>query len=86
MARREMLYAERQGCNMVTPSENEREDFWLEVGPPSAYFGTDAYDTAKQDGDASPDGERLGFTGAEPPAGPEDLELEPWDDVPPEDR
>ena len=69
-----------------TPNEQEREDFWLEIGPASAYIGTDAYETAKQNGDASPDGKRLGFEGAEPPAGAEDLELEPWDDVPPEDR
>lgn len=72
----------------TTPEKNEqdREDFWLEIGPAAAYYGTDAYETAKQNGDASPDGRRLGFEGAEPPAGPADLELEPWDDVPPEDR
>ena len=47
----------------------EPEDFWLELGPPSAYYGTDAYDAARQNGDASPDAERLGWTGAEPVAG-----------------
>ena len=26
----------------------EPEDFWLELGPPSAYYGTDAYDTARR--------------------------------------
>lgn len=44
----------------------EPEDFWLELGPPSAYYGTDAYETARREGDASPDAERLGWTGAEP--------------------
>lgn len=44
----------------------EPEDFWLELGPPSAYYGTDAYDTARREGDASPDAKRLGWTGAEP--------------------
>ncbi len=42
------------------------EDFWLELGPPSAYYGTGAYDRALREGDASPDAERLGWTGAEP--------------------
>lgn len=71
---------------MTTPDKHEREDFWLEVGPASAYIGTDAYETARREGDASPDGKRLGFEGAEPPADAKDLALEPWDDVPPEDR
>ena len=30
----------------------EPEDFWLELGPASAYYGTDAYDTALREGDA----------------------------------
>ena len=47
----------------------EPEDFWLELGPPSAYYGTDAYDTARREGDASPDAKRLGWTGAEPGRG-----------------
>lgn len=47
----------------------EPEDFWLELGPPSAYYGTDAYDAARQNGDASPDAKRLGWTGAEPGTG-----------------
>ncbi len=37
-------------------TEKEREDFWLEIGPASAYYGTDSYETAKENGDASPDG------------------------------
>ncbi len=49
-----------------TPRLPEPEDFWLELGPPSAYYGTDAYDTARREGDASPDAKRLGWTGAEP--------------------
>ena len=44
----------------------ELEDFWLEIGPASAYYGTDACETARKNGDASPDGKRLGFEGAEP--------------------
>ena len=24
-------------------TEEEREDFWLEIGPASAYYGTDSY-------------------------------------------
>ena len=72
----------------VTPEE--REDFWLEIGPASAYYGIDSYFTARENGDASQDGKRLGFSGAEPGAVPsppaEDLALEPWDDVPPIDR
>lgn len=47
----------------------EPEDFWLELGPPSAYYGTDAYDTARREGDASPDAKRLDWTGAEPGRG-----------------
>ena len=47
-------------------TEEEREDFWLEIGPASAYYGTDAYETAKENGDASPDGKALGFEGVEP--------------------
>ena len=72
-------------------TEKEREDFWLEIGPASAYYGTDSYETAKENGDASPDGKRLGFDGAEPGTGsrgtaPESPALEPWDDLPPIDR
>ena len=47
----------------------EPEDFWLELGPASAYYGMDAYDTALREGDASPDAKRLGWTGAEPGRG-----------------
>ena len=42
-------------------TEKEREDFWLEIGPASAYYGTDSYETAKENGDASPDGKARGF-------------------------
>ena len=47
-------------------TEKERENFWLEIGPASAYYGTDSYETAKENGDASPDGKARGFEGAEP--------------------
>ena len=68
----------------TTPiTEKEREDFWLEIGPASAYYGTDSYETARENGDASPDGKRLGFDGAEPSTGPrgaapDSPALEPW--------
>ena len=26
-------------------TEKERENFWLEIGPASAYYGTDSYET-----------------------------------------
>ena len=42
-------------------TEKEREDFWLEIGPASAYYGTDSYETAKENGDASPDGKAGGL-------------------------
>ena len=60
-----------------TPSREEREDFWLDLGPASAYEGLDCYKTARRDGDASPDGLAHGFEGAE---GPEDLVPPPDDD------
>ena len=41
-------------------TEKERENFWLEIGPASAYYGTDSYETAKENGDASPDGKAPG--------------------------
>ena len=55
-----------QNKNPKPFTPEEEEDFWLELGPPSAYVGLDAYQTARREGDASPDGKRLGFTGAEP--------------------
>lgn len=66
------------------------EDFWLELGPSSAYVGMDCYETALKNGDLSPDGRRLGAQGAESPRtepekGPH-KPLEEWDDVPPMDR
>ena len=78
----------------TVPGEKEREDFWLEIGPPGAYYGTDAEETARQNGDASPDGKHLSFDGAQPEntkkdtafSGAENLPQEPWDDVPPMDR
>ena len=51
-------------------TEKERENFWLEIGPASAYYGTDSYETAKENGDASPDGKARGFEGAEPKVSP----------------
>lgn len=39
-----------------TPSREEREDFWLDLGPASAYEGLDCCERARRDGDASPDG------------------------------
>ncbi len=77
--------------NEKNVSREEREDLWLEIGPASAYYGTDSYKTALENGDASPDGKQVGFEGAEPEnaaerPGPENLALEPWDDVPPIDR
>ena len=66
-------------------TEKEREDFWLEIGPASAYYGTDSYETARENGDASPDGKRLGFAGPREGA-PDSPVLEPWDDLPPIDR
>lgn len=36
-----------------TPSKEEREDFWLDLGPASAYEGLDCCETARRDGDAS---------------------------------
>lgn len=50
-----------------TPSREEREDFWLDLGPASAYEGLDCCETARRDGDASPDGLAHGFEGAESP-------------------
>lgn len=46
-----------------TPSREEREDFWLDLGPASAYEGLDCCETARRDGDASPDGLAHGFEG-----------------------
>ena len=60
-----------------TPSREEREDFWLDLGPASAYEGLDCCETARRDGDASPDGLAHGFEGAETP---EDLVAPPDDD------
>ena len=33
-----------------TPSKEEREDFWLDLGPASAYEGLDCCETARRDG------------------------------------
>ena len=59
MARWGNLYAEKEGNAMKfddTPIREEREDFWLDLGPASAYEGLDCCETARRDGDASPDG------------------------------
>ena len=82
-----------------TPSREEREDFWLDLGPASAYEGLDCCETARRDGDASPDGLAHGFEGAESPEDlvvphlPPQLKALEWldtmgspDDVPPIDR
>ena len=53
-----------------TPSREEREDFWLDLGPASAYEGLDCCETARRDGDASPDGLAHGFEEPERPRGP----------------
>lgn len=66
-------------------TEQEKEDFWLEIGPASAYYGMDCQFAALRNGDASPDAQRLGWTGAEPGLTEEEAE-EALDDVPPEDR
>ena len=50
-----------------TPSREEREDFWLDLGPASAYEGLDCCETARRDGDASPDGLAHGFEGRRKP-------------------
>ena len=80
-----------EGISLPNP-----EDFWLELGPASAYYGTDAYETALREGDLSPDAKHLGW-----PENyrPQDAEAEAarraglaaaadfdLDDVPPEDR
>lgn len=44
----------------------ERDLFWLDLGPAAEYAGMPCADTAAQGGDASPDGQRHGFDGAEP--------------------
>lgn len=64
-------------------TQEEKEDFWLEIGPASAYYGLESYGAALANGDASPDARLLGWPGAELslPTGEEAL-----DDVPPEDR
>ncbi len=42
--------------------KEERDNFWISVGPESGYLGTIAEETArKNDGGISPDGQRLGW-------------------------
>lgn len=43
----------------------DRNDFWLELGPAAEWAGMDAQERADLEGDASPDGRRHGFYGAE---------------------
>lgn len=79
---------------MTDPKETslpQPEDFWLEIGPPCSYLGLNAWDAALREGDASPDGKRRGFSGAEPGQAPADTAVLPetensLDDVPPIDR
>ncbi|MBQ7859250.1 MAG: hypothetical protein IJ347_03830 [Faecalibacterium sp.] len=47
-------------------TKNERDDFWLSLGPAAEYYGMPCEDTAAQNGDASPDGRLHGYNGAEP--------------------
>lgn len=58
------------------PSKEEIENFWLDIGPAAAYEGLDCHERAEREGDASPDGLRHGFAGAQP----EDLVAPPDDD------
>ncbi len=45
--------------------KEERDNFWISVGPESGYLGTIAEETArKNDGGISPDGKRLGWHNA----------------------
>lgn len=45
--------------------KEERDNFWISVGPESGYLGTIAEETArKNDGGISPDGARLGWKNA----------------------
>lgn len=67
--------------NETNLTPEEREDFWLEVGPRSAYTGLDAYETATKNGDVSPDGALLGWPGAEPGQDPAE-NMAPPDDLP----
>ena len=50
------------------PAPQEMEEFWLELGPAEAYEGMECHDAAVKNGDASPDGKRLGWPGAQPGA------------------
>jgi hypothetical protein len=56
------LYA-KAGGNDMRKNEKERNDFWLELGPVDAF--ADMGCQAAWDGDASPDGKRRGYTGAQ---------------------
>ena len=60
-------FADEKQKETAPTTEKERENFWLEIGPASAYYGTDSYETAKRK-TAMP--ARMakpgGFEGAEP--------------------
>ena len=59
----------------TTPiTEKEREDFWLEIGPASAYYGKRLGFDGAEPG-TNPRG-----------TAPDSPVLEPWDDLPPIDR
>ncbi len=45
--------------------EQERANFWIDVGPASGYIGTIAEETARKNGDISPDGHRFHWEGGE---------------------
>lgn len=67
----------QEKMNENGPSQQEKEDFWLELGPSSAYYGLDSYDTAVENGDASPDGKLLDWEGAEPGMGAQSFAAPP---------
>ena len=55
-----------QRKEMLTQKQEALRRTIQELEASAAYYGTDAYDTARREGDASPDAKRLGWTGAEP--------------------
>lgn len=71
-----------------TPSREEREDFWLDLGPASAYEGLDCCETARRDGDASRTALPMARRGRKPerPRGPadDDPDSEPVPHLPPQ--
>lgn len=41
--------------------KNNRNSFWLELGPAAEYEGMPCHDRALAEGDVSPDGQRVGY-------------------------